>query len=96
MVEGAARIDADYFRRRDTAGSVPIFSEREFERRWVVLRAAYEVATIGRPRARIHKHILFVYSPALSHVCSGRQEPSAFGMDLFPHPARWSRRPAAR
>jgi hypothetical protein len=96
MVEGAARRDADYFRRRDTAGSVPIFNERKFERRWVVLRAAYEVATIGRPRARMHNRILFVYSPNLSHVCSGRQEPSAFAMDPFPRPSRWSRRPAAR
>jgi hypothetical protein len=31
--EGVGRLDADYFRRGDAAGRVPIFKEREFERR---------------------------------------------------------------
>jgi hypothetical protein len=46
-VEGAARIDADYFRRGDTAERAPIFNEREFERRWAVPRAVYEVVREG-------------------------------------------------
>jgi hypothetical protein len=32
-VEGAARMDADYFRRGDAAGLAPTFNERDFERR---------------------------------------------------------------
>jgi hypothetical protein len=62
-VEGAALKDADYFRRGDTTGRAPIFSEREFERRWSTLRAVYEVGIKGRIRVRIHQGILIVYSP---------------------------------
>jgi hypothetical protein len=44
-------------------GEGTLLYERHFERRWAVPRAVYEAGIKGRLRVRIHRVILFVYSP---------------------------------
>jgi hypothetical protein len=74
-LEGAARRDADYFRRGHTAGRAPI------RRPWAIPRAVYEVEIKGRLRVRIHRGVLFDYSPIFStFAAAGSLVPVCFAL----------------